>query len=1251
MDGRPVDVRILGSVEVRVSGNIVPLGGTARRLFTLFVLHVNRPLPVASIVDELWEGEPPRTAVKIIQNAVSRLRKLLGPSTLLTHGDAYELRLDGDALDAALFERLVADAGRLPLAESAEVLREALALWRGPALADVAELRLARTEAARLEEIQLAATESRIEAEVALGRSDHIAELEALVARHPLRERLRAQLMLALYRNGRQADALAVYARTRELLVGELGIEPGPELRRLERAILEQDPELELAPAPAAPPPAATVRHRPRRVTVTVLFADVIRSGTRLDVEVHHDVTRRADIALARVVTDYGGVAERLAGGGIVGIFGMPTAHEDDAVRAVRAASELQGALAGLNEEVEQAWAVQLAVRVALDTGEALARDDAAGVSGPVVESAARLLQVAEPGRVLVGQGAAPLVEAAARLEPAGGALVMVELLEGATSIARRLDVPLVGRERELALLRDAFDRAVATRSAAIVTLLGPPGIGKSKLAREFAARLHGSVEILTGHCLSYGEGITLSPAAEVVRQAVGEPVGASVERLLAGDADAAAVADRVAGALGAVETTASPEETRWAFRRLFEALARRRSLVLVFEDLHWAEPAFLDLVEHVVDGVRDAPMLVLCTARPEALESRPSLAGGRPGVASAVLEPLSKNESDQLLEHLAGDVELEAGVRERITAAAEGNPLFLEQMLAMVGEQADRDEELVTPPTIRRLLSARLDQLEPREREVLERASVIGRDFWRAAVVELVEREDRAEIDQLLTSLVRKELVQAAPTRLARDDGFRFHHELLRESAYDAVPKLERANLHERFADWLEREAGERAGEVEELLGYHLEQAYRCRTAVAPPDEAARAVAARAAERLAAAGRRAHALGDASGAAALLGRAAALLEPGAEARPELLVDLADAQRESGDYPAAETTLAAAVESAAADERLEAYALVSRLRMRLQTSAKTSPEEIEREGRRAIAVFEQFGDARGLAKAWELLAWAPWFRCRAAATEEALAHALVHARHAGDMRLEAQILNLAVGAAFFGPTPVPEAIGRAAEILEQRGAERRIAASALRSLAGLHAMQGHFDEARALLARYRGILGELGLRVTAASAAETSGIVELLAGDPVAAERELRWGYAELERMGVKTTRANLVAVLAEAVHAQGRDDEALAWSEVSERGTAPGDLYPQVRWRSARAKALARLDRLGEAEQLAREAVALAEQTDFLDLHGDAQMALAEVLQATGRLSEAADAIGSALELYERKQNLVSATIARRGR
>ena len=454
----------------------------------------------------------------------------------------------------------------------------------------------------------------------------------------------------------------------------------------------------------------------------------------------------------------------------------------------------------------------------------------------------------------------------------------LLEVHPTAPGVARRLDSPLVGRERELGLLRQAFDRAVSERACHLFTVLGAAGVGKSRLVEEFLAEVPGA-RVLRGRCLAYGEGITFFPVVEVLKQATGaldfeDP--AVVERkvceVVAGEEHGEVVCARLGHLLGLAEGEAVPEETFWAIRRFLEALARERQLVVVFDDVQWGEATFLDLVEHVADWTRDAPTLLVCLARPELLDLRPGWGGGKLNATSILLEPLPEDRCERLVANLLGTEEVAQEIRDRVLASAEGNPLFVEQMVQVLiddGLLAREDDRWVptgglsgvpVPPTIHALLAARLDRLSAGERAVTQRASVVGKVFSRGAVAAMSPEPDRAAVGAHLLALVRKELVRPERSSLPGEDAFRFRHLLIRDAAYESIPKGLRAELHERFAAWLAAVARERLEEQEEILGYHLERAYRYREELGRVDERARGLARRGAGHLAAAARRASA-------------------------------------------------------------------------------------------------------------------------------------------------------------------------------------------------------------------------------------------------------------------------------------------------------------------------------------------------------------------------------------------------------
>ncbi len=968
----------------------------------------------------------------------------------------------------------------------------------------------------------------------------------------------------------------------------------------------------------------------------------------------------------SRALERHGGTVEKFIGDAVMAVFGIPAVHEDDALRAVRAVVEMRDAVEVLSRELEQERGVQLRLRTGVNTGEVVAGDPAGGhtlVTGDTVNVAARLEQAAAPGEILIGDATRHLVQDAVRVEPVGSLSLkgkedgvlswrLLEVFAEAPAFARRLDSPLVGRRAELAQVRKAFEHTVQERAAYLITVLGTAGIGKSRLASELGASLPEEVaRVVTGRCLPYGDGITFWPLFEIVRELVGEDEDPrpAIARLVADEEAADAIAERIAAALGRSHEAASAEETFWAVRKLFEVLAQERPLVVVLEDVHWGEPTFLDMVEHVTDWSHDAPILLLCLARPELLEKRPSWAGGRPNLTSVLLGPLTDTESGVLIDHLQGAVALPVAARTKIAEAAEGNPLFVEQMVAMIAEGGSVGEVEV-PPTIQALLAARLDRLGADERAVIERASVIGKRFWVAAVEGLLDESARGKVAECLQLLVRKELIGPDRSIVPGQDGYRFHHLLIRDAAYGAIPKEARADLHERFARMIEETAGPSVVEVEEILGYHLEQAFRYRSELGPVDEHTRTLAGMAAERLAASGRRALARGDATAAAKLLRRATALLPSDVPARADLLGALGSSLVLAGELVEADVVLteAIAADAASGDRRLELHAVLERAFLRALRDPE-GVEELRRIVEQALPELEELGDELGLAKAWRRIADVQWMANRWGEQARALERALEHAQRAGDDREAAGALMRMPMSLYYGPMPVTEAMARAEALLERAQSSRVVQSTALVCLAGLHALAGDFEEARRLLAQGRAISDELGFRVWVAGFSLLAGDIEMLADDPAAAERELRRGSEALGAMGERGLLATVAAELAHAVCAQGRYEEAERLTRVTEELARPLDVAAQISWHIVRATSLAGRGELESAEALARDAVRAVEQTDDLNRQGRVLVALAEIVRSAGREAEAVSLRERALELFERKGNLVSADRLRR--
>jgi class 3 adenylate cyclase/tetratricopeptide (TPR) repeat protein len=1027
------------------------------------------------------------------------------------------------------------------------------------------------------------------------------------------------------------------------------------------------------------------------RKIVTVLFADISGStgiGQALDPESLQQLLSRYFAEMKLVVERHGGVVSKFVGDAVMAAFGLPLVHEDDALRAVRAAAEMRETLGGLNEEFALSWGVTVGVRTGVNTGEVLAREPGEGQSlvvGDAINIAARLEQVAEAGEILIGEDTYRLVHHAVHAEPVGplelkgksGAVPAWRVLGVATDgpgWSRRLDSPLVDRERELAQLEDAFGRVSDAGACELATVMAPAGVGKSRLTAELLPRLGSQATVVQGRCLPYGEGTTFWPIVSVLMQGVGieerdsaNEARRKMSELFADDGDLATdgepVCDALTPLLGFGPQTVGIQETYWAVRKLLERLGGRRPLVVVFDDIHWGEATFLDLLEYLTDWIRTAPVLMLCQARPELLDVRPGWMTTKANASMVTLQPLNAAQIESLIRGLVGSTDLPAEARSRIAAVAEGNPLFVEETIRML---VDHDvlqsvagrwtvtgdlSSITIPPTIHALLTARLDRLEPEQRAVIERAAAVGRSFWWGAVAELSPPELRPRIGACLQSLVRKQLIEPYRSELPHEDSFRFSHILVRDAAYEAIPKSRRAEMHERLAGWIARKTRGLAGEYEEIVGYHLEQAHRALVELGPPSDRSVELARRAAEPLAAAGERAFARGDMPAAVNLLSRATSLLPSNDARRLELLPEVAFALMETGEFdrliPLAREMRDAA--AATGDADLQAHAIVLGLWTRLYTNPEDWADEAEREARRAILAFEQLEDERGLARAWSLLGVVQCMYARFAPAEEAWSEAAEHARRAGNRRDELESLSWVPGMVSAGPTPAEEGILRCGEVLGRAKGDKKVMSTALFSQAALEAGFGRFDKARSLLRRARALLEEIALPVWLAGPfAQSAGWVELLAGDPEAAERELRAGYETLSAIGEVSLLSTVEGMLAEAIHAQGRYEEAERLTRISEQAAGAEDVYTQLLWRSVRAKILARQGRVSEALSLADQAVARVDDTDSLQLRWHTLMSQAEVLRLAGRVAESEAALHEAIHAAEQKQNVVAARFAR---
>jgi class 3 adenylate cyclase/tetratricopeptide (TPR) repeat protein len=1016
------------------------------------------------------------------------------------------------------------------------------------------------------------------------------------------------------------------------------------------------------------------------RKTVTVVFSDLVGStslGESLDSESLREVLARYFAAMQAALEAQGGAIEKFIGDAIVAVFGLPKLREDDAERAVRAAVAMRSALAEVNEELETGWGVTLAVRTGINTGEVVAGDITAGqrlVTGDTVNVAARLEQAADAGEILLGDLTYRLVRHAVAVEAVkpltlkGKAeQVPAHKLLGLREVASRArrDTPLIGRDNELDALMKSFEDAQASSRCRLATVLGAAGMGKSRLVDEFVERLGDQVTVARGRCLAHGRGVTYWPIIEIAREAAGilDDDAPELARKkiysLVGDQD---VAERLASVIGLSSTQFPVEEGFWGVRKFLESLCEPCPLVVVIEDVHWAETTMLDLLEHVL-ATAETRNLLICSARPEFFEIRPEWEG-LDGSVSFLLGPVDKDDAARIVTNLLGGTGLDEAVQARIVEAAAGNPLFVEQMLSMMiddGHLAREDGQWVSssglaevsvPPTIQALLAARLDLLGPEERTVIEAASVAGLVFPEDALRELVSDEIAERIDSLLGSLSRKHLVHQEPRTTGSDDRFRFDHALIRDSAYQGMLKRARATLHERFVAWADRVNSDRdrAIEFEEILGYHLEQAYTNLKELGPVDEHGEEIGRRGANRLSSAGRRAFVRGDMPAAANLLRRAAMLLPERDPARLELAPDLGEALLEVGEFPWAELFLEEAIEARDDGHGLvPALAELLLLRLKAQAgSAERWSERLVAEASRMIDQSSEEEDEALLATLWRLLAWAHGTSGRYGLATGAAEQAMEHAQRAGDRR---QIRLAAVHyalAALHGPTPVEEAIERCEKIALEAQGDRRTQGLVTSILAALLGMRGDFDRARRLSTEARDLLAELGPTVAGASTSLEAARVEFLAGDLPAAERALRRDYEALTQLGERYLLSTVAGELARVLYAQGRIEEAETASRHAQELADADDIASTTLWRTVQAKVLASKGNCDAALILVGEAVDLLKRTDSVVAQAETLVDLAEVLRFAGRRKDAEDVLEDALALFEAKGNFAAAEALR---
>jgi class 3 adenylate cyclase len=988
----------------------------------------------------------------------------------------------------------------------------------------------------------------------------------------------------------------------------------------------------------------------PRRRIVAALFCDLVGSteiAERTDPEVLQRIMERYFEAMRASIERHGGTVEKFIGDAVVGAFGIPIAHEDDTLRAVRAALEMRRAAEALDREIGSAEA-PIRVRIAIDAGETIADEGAAiqgRVTGDVFNTAARLQASAEPGDVLVSSAAERL--ALGRLQAEALAPLTLKGKTGPIHASRVLGVreaspptrtPFVGRSRPMRMLDHALEDAVEGGMCVLVTILAPPGVGKSRLARTFADSLRGRARVLAAQTPSYGEGVTFSPLIELLAAAADLPVddpegvARALRRRLADHADGAAVADRLAQVLGVHEALAG--DASWAVRRLFETLSGDPPLVVIVDDVHWAEEPMLDIMDAVADRFR-GPLLVLCLARPELLDHRPTWGAGKPHTVTTTLPPLGRPDARRLAEGLLADAP--DAVLDRVCETAEGNPLFLEQLTAMLADRGSlvegrwrggvggAEDEIEIPTTVQALLAARLDDLDPSARAILEHASVEGRRFREAVVRALAPETADGALDERLVALERRGLVEPEDEGAGR---WRFAHALIAEAAYRGIPKELRATLHEALASWILAEEAEQP-DADESAARHLERAFRLREELGLRDETSLSIAERAGLLFADAGARAFAGVDLIAARDLLARAARLLPPDSPRRLDLLPNLGVALTETGRPEETEALLTAAVAQAQAAGS-EAGALRARIQL-LANRVYRSPTQTEIEAaaveaRAAAEELEAIGDAVGLAEAAIAIEYLGWMR---GDLEEHRVWAIRGTRYglaAGRPREAAQGVADAVLATAFGRIPFDAFPGVAGEF-EAIG-EHPLTASASSVLRAMAALGSGDDEAFARHERaWRDVLERHGLSWVAAAHALVLAAVESWAGRASAAEARLRAAREVVVATGDVWWLGTLDALLCDSLARQGRRHEFLTHADAFEVADLVPDRETLVRRPLQRSRALLVRGSPADAEDAARVALAVAEGSDLLLSRADAELVLAEALAARGQPDAAAAA------------------------
>ncbi|MEM7285308.1 MAG: AAA family ATPase [Actinomycetota bacterium] len=1011
------------------------------------------------------------------------------------------------------------------------------------------------------------------------------------------------------------------------------------------------------------------------RKTVTALFCDLVGStafGEKVDPEAARESMNRYFAMARTAIEDNGGTVAKFVGDGVMALWGVPEVAEDDAAQAVRAGLDLQEAFTGIRDYIRDRHGVALGLRVGINTGEVVISDADDDVVGDPLNTAARLEAACTPGRVLVGEPTWRLsrgsveysdhgvIQAKGKEEPVA-AYEVVGFLEVEDP---HTETPFVGREAELRRLQVVMDEAILERSSRLVTVIGAPGVGKTRLAREMREAVEGGTRAFELRCEREGMA-TFAPVADLLRSAAGITDAHAVDEmrdrlrsLVEPLEDADRVADLLAGFVGAAPMQ-STEELFLAVRRLFEVLGATQPVVLVVDDIQWAEPLFLDLLEHLAEWVRGVPLVVVCLARPEIRDVRPPITEvGRRVSAVVALEGLDTEATHELAARLVGADVLPADLLAKIPESTQGNPLFVRELMRMLvddGVIAERGgswemvidvDAVEVPPTVNTLLASRVERLPVDERRALELASVVGSDFPLGAVA--AAAGDATDLDATFDHLRRKELIDPTGAYWGDEPVFRFHHVLIRDAAYRRLLKGNRAELHVTIGDWTERSAADLVGEHEVTIAHHFEQAHQLRLQLGIDDDETQALGGRAAALLRTAAERALEREDLAAAGPLAARALSCVHDDAEGVADLLLVACEALLGTGNVAQGTAAVDRLGTIADDDRRLQAWVACFRAEISIYTDPGGLQGVIESAGQ-AADVLAELDDQAGVAKARLQRAAALVRLGRVGDCEAELDAALTAARAADDRRRVTAVLGNAPIAALWGPSPVPRAGGRCLDVvrlLRITTGSPAVEATSIRCQAVLESLRGRHDTARTMLETARSTLEEIGHDHGLMETAKFAGLVELLAGDPAAAEPHLQAAHDGLGRLGIGADAGQAAAYLARALMLQGRLEEAEDYALQSD-ALAGQNPQTAIVSRSVQAEIQARRGEYDEALTLAAEAVHLAAGTDILVDHANAVAAQARVREAAGDAAGAAEAAATAAALYEEKGATVDVGVA----